>query len=53
MVCHVLMLFALLWRTVEPGFSAYRTASCAQHGRGIIFYKLKKYIVMICNEMIV
>jgi hypothetical protein len=39
MVCHVLMLLALLWRTVEPGFSAYRTASCAQHGRGIIFYK--------------
>ena len=35
MVCHVLMLSALLWRTAEPGFSAYRTVTCAEHGRGI------------------
>jgi len=35
MVCHVFMLSALLWRTAEPGFSAYRSVTCAEHGRGI------------------
>ena len=33
MVCHGLMLSAVLWRTVEPGFAAYRTGSCVAHGR--------------------
>ena len=33
MVCHGLMLSAVLWRTVEPGFAAYRTGSCIAHGR--------------------
>jgi hypothetical protein len=36
MVCHVLMFLAILWRTVEPGFSAYRTASCSTHGRALV-----------------
>jgi hypothetical protein len=36
MVCHVLMMTALLWRTAEPGFSAYRTSSCTARGRAIV-----------------
>ena len=36
MACHILMLIGLLWRTAEPGFSAYRTASCHSRGRAIV-----------------
>lgn len=36
MICHICMLAALLWRALEPGFSAFRTASCSAHGRAIV-----------------
>jgi hypothetical protein len=36
LICHVSMLSALLLRTSEPGFSAYRTASCSARGRKLV-----------------